>query len=237
MAAKKDIIELKDVSFSYNGEELIENVSLKIYEKDFLGIVGPNGGGKTTLIKLILGLLRPDSGEIKVFGKSPKKGRREVGYLSQFEDIDFNYPITVEQVVMTSTLGNSLFKWFSEKDRMIAEDAMKKMKIFEFKDKMLSELSGGEKQRVFISRAIASKPKIIILDEPTANVDIKMKEDLYRILKEINKGIAVVVVDHNLELISKYAKEVACINKCNFHSLGYHEKGKDIIQRTCGLND
>ncbi len=237
MAAKKSIIELDNVSFSYNGEELIENISLKIYEKDFLGVVGPNGGGKTTLIKLILGLLKPASGEIKVFGKSPKRGRSGIGYLSQFEDIDFSYPITVEQVVMTSTLGSSVFRWFSEKDKAIADNAMKKMKIFDLKDRLLSELSGGEKQRVFISRAIASKPKIIILDEPTANVDIKMKEDLYRILKEINKEIAVVVVDHNLELISKYAKEVACINKCNFHSLGYHEKGKEKIQKMCDLND
>lgn len=229
MAARKDIIELKNVSFSYNGEEIIKNVNLKIYERDFLGVVGPNGGGKTTLIKLILGLLKPDSGEIKVFGKSPKRGRREIGYLSQFEDVDFNYPITVEQVIMASTLGNSLFKRFSEEDRKTAKDAMKKMKILGLKDKMLSELSGGEKQRVFISRAIASNPKVIILDEPTANIDIKMKEGLYRILKEINKEIAVVIVDHNLELISKYAKEVACINKCSFRSLAYHERGKDKI--------
>lgn len=230
-------MELKDVSFGYRGENVVENVSLKIFEKDFLGIVGPNGGGKTTMIKLMLGLLRPDSGKIEVFGKSPKKGRKHIGYLSQFKDIDFGYPITVLQVVMMSTLGGSPFRWLSEKDRKIAEGALRKMKILDLKDRMLGELSGGEKQRVFIARAIASNPKIVILDEPTANVDIRMKESLYSLLEEINKDIAVVVVDHNLEFITKYAREVACINKCSFHSLKYHQIGKEKIKETCDMND
>lgn len=231
-----EIIELKDVSFSYDNENLIQNISLKIFEKDFLGIVGPNGGGKTTIIKLILGLLEPDSGKIQIFGKTPKKGRKDIGYLSQFEDIDFDYPATVLQVVMMSTLGSSPFKWFSSKDRKVAEDALRKMKILKLKDRMLSELSGGEKQRVFIARALASNPKVIILDEPTASVDISMKESLYDLLKEINREIAVVVVDHNIELISKYAKEVACINKCSFRSLKYHQIDKEKIKKACDIN-
>ncbi len=221
------IISLKNVSFNYaNGRKLLENVSLNVFEKDFVGIVGPNGGGKTTLIKLMLGLLKPLKGEISVFGLPPEKGRVHIGYLSQHENIDFDFPITVREIVLTSRLGNKLFKKYSWKDFEIVDFALKKMNLMHLKDKNLNKLSGGEKQRVFVARALASKPRVLILDEPLANVDIFIQKELYEILTELNKEMAIIVVDHNIEMLSKYVKEIACVNKCLINSVDYHKVKK-----------
>ncbi len=232
---RKEIVTLKDVSFSYDGKEFLDGINLSIYEDDFLGVIGPNGGGKTTLIKLILGILEPDSGEIRVFGKIPKAGRREIGYLSQFESIDFDFPITVMEIVMLSRLGNSVFKKYSKKDKKAAEGALRSLKIWNLRDRKLNELSCGEKQRVFVARALANKPKLLILDEPLANLDMSMQESFYGILKELNKAVAIAVVDHNLDMLSKYVKEVACINKCNSHGIRYHGLDSMRMKKVCEI--
>jgi zinc transport system ATP-binding protein len=219
----KEIVSIENVSFNYSGEKLLENVSLKIYEKDFVGIVGPNGGGKTTLLKLILGLIKPINGKITVFNLSPVKGRTNIGYLSQHENIDFDFPVTVKEIVLMSRMQNKLFKKYSEKDLIAVENALNKMKLIDLKNRNLNELSGGEKQRVFIARALASNPKLLILDEPLNNVDIFIQKDLYEILIELNKEMAIIVVDHNTEMLSKYVKEIACVNKCMINSVDYHK--------------
>ncbi|MBN2127615.1 MAG: ABC transporter ATP-binding protein [Candidatus Diapherotrites archaeon] len=219
----KEIVSIENISFNYSGEKLLENVSLKIYEKDFVGIVGPNGGGKTTLLKLILGLLKPVKGKITVFNSTPLKGRTKIGYLSQHEYIDFDFPVTVKEIVLMSRMQNKLFKNYSEQDLIAAENALNKMKLLEMKGKKLNELSGGEKQRVFIARALASNPELLVLDEPLNNVDIFIQKDLYELLVELNKEMAIIVVDHNTEMLSKYVKEIACVNKCMINSVDYHK--------------
>lgn len=230
---RKEIIKIENVSFSYGTEEFLKDITLPIYDDDFLGIIGPNGGGKTTLLKLILGLLEPQKGKIFVFGKSPKKARKEIGYLSQFKDIDFDFPITAYEVVLLSRVGNKLVKRFSKADKEAAEKSMKELDIWKYKDKKLNELSGGEKQRVFVARALANKPKLLILDEPMSNLDISIQESFYKILKTLNKKIAIVMVDHDLEMLSKYAKEVVCVNKCNTHTLRYHDASSLKMREMC----
>jgi zinc transport system ATP-binding protein len=219
---RKEIIKLEEVTFSYGKKEFLKDINLSIYEDDFLGIIGPNGGGKTTLLKLILGLIEPKKGYISIFGKSPRKARHEIGYLSQFKNIDFDFPIIVHEIVLLSRIGNKLIKRYSEEDREVVKKSMKELGIWNLRDKRLNELSGGEKQRVFVSRALANEPKVLLLDEPMSNLDIHIQEGFYKILKELNKKIAIVIVDHDLEMVSKYAKEVVCVNKCKTHALRYH---------------
>lgn len=230
---RKEIIKIDKVCFRYGKDEFLKNISLSIYEDDFLGIIGPNGGGKTTLLKLILGLLEPKKGKISVFGKSPKKARKDIGYLSQFKNIDFDFPITAQEIVLLSRVGSNLIKKYSKKDVELAEKAMKSLGILNLKNKKLNELSGGEKQRVFVARALVNEPKILLLDEPMSNLDINIQEEFYKILKKLNKKIAIVIVDHDFEMVSKYAKEVVCVNKCNTHALRYHDADSLKMKELC----
>lgn len=230
---RKEIIKLEKVNFSYGKEEFLRDITLPIYEDDFLGIIGPNGGGKTTLLKLILGLLEPKKGKISVFGKSPKNARHEIGYLSQFKNIDFDFPVTAHEIVLLSRVGDNLFKRYSKEDKEAVKKSMKELGIWNLRDKKLNELSGGEKQRVFVARAIANDPKVLILDEPMSNLDIHIQEEFYKILKGLNKKIAIVIVDHDLEMVSKYAKEIVCVNKCNTHALRYHDADSLSMKEIC----
>jgi zinc transport system ATP-binding protein len=230
---RKEIIKLEKVTFSYGKEEFLKAITLPIYEDDFLGIIGPNGGGKTTILKLILGLLEPEKGKIRVFGKSPKKARNEIGYLSQFKNIDFDFPVTAHEIVLLSKVGDKLIKRYSKEDKEAVRKSMKELGIWNLRDKKLNELSGGEKQRVFVARALANEPKVLILDEPMSNLDIHIQEEFYKILKELNNKIAIVIVDHDLEMVSKYAKEVVCVNKCNTHALRYHDADSLQMKEMC----
>ncbi len=232
---RKEILKISNVSFSYNKTELLKNINFSIYEDDFLGIIGPNGGGKTTLLKLILGLLKPKTGKITIFGKSPVKNREKVGYLSQFKDVDFDFPITAFEIVMLSRVGKNLIKRYNDRDKQAAEKALKKLKIWDLRSKKLNELSGGEKQRVFVARALANDPKILILDEPTANLDMHIQRELYEILKELNKKIAIVIVDHDLGMLAKYSKEVVCVNKCKTHATRYHKADSLRMKEMCDV--
>lgn len=228
----KEIIDLENVSFDYNRHELLRDINLTVYDKDFLGIIGPNGGGKTTLLKLMLGLLKPTKGKITVFGKRPQLGREYLGYLSQFKGIDFDFPITVHEIVLLSRTSG-LMKFYSQKDKKAAEKALKTLDLWNLRNRMLNELSGGEKQRVFVARALANRPKALILDEPMANLDIHMQEEFYKILQELNKNLAIVIVDHDFEMLAKYAKEIACVNKCHTHTVKYHDMDSKKMREMC----
>lgn len=227
---KKEIISLKGVSFSYGREELLRDVGLSVKEGEFVGIIGPNGGGKTTLLKLILGELEPDKGTIRVFGKVPKEGRKGIGYLSQFKGIDFDFPITVEEVVLLSRIGGDMFKHYGAEDRDAAQKAMGRMGILHLRGRKLNELSGGQKQRVFVARALAGNPEALVLDEPMANMDMHIQESFYGILKELNKEMPIVIVDHDLEMVSGYASRIVCVNRCSAHTVKSHGIGKEKMR-------
>lgn len=220
------IVSLQDVSFSYQNVPVLQNVNLKIEEKDFLGIIGPNGGGKTTLLKLILGLLKPDSGTIQVFGENPRKGRKSIGYIPQLFSFDFDFPISVMEVVLMGRLGKRrLGRKYSKRDVQICMEALKKVGMEEFAHRQISELSGGQRQRVFIARALATEPKLLLLDEPVSSVDTQWQNTFYEMLRALSEEIAIVLVSHDVGVISTHIDEIACVNG----EVHYHGPTKDGV--------
>ncbi len=205
-------IQIDQVSFAYTQRAILENVSLAVGRHDFASIVGPNGGGKTTLLKLILGLIPPDSGNIRVFGKLPEQARHKIGYMPQYAHLDMDFPATVLDVVLMGRLNRARF-WFSRKDKIQAEQAIERVDLKAFSKTGFNELSGGQKQRALIARALCSDPAILLLDEPTANVDNKTEQTLFELLRELNRDMTILLVSHDLGFVSKYVKSVICVNK------------------------
>lgn len=229
------VLKFEHVSFAYSDEPVLEDVSFSIARGDFLGIVGPNGGGKTTLLKLALGLLPPDRGTITVLGQNPLHSRTRIGYVPQFTKVDLDFPISVMDVVLMGRLtAQRLFGRYSPADKAVALAAMEAVEIAELKDRPIGQLSGGQRQRVFIARALASEPEVLFLDEPTASVDSRVEKDLYELLKELNKKLTIVLVTHDLGVISAYVNKVACVNRrlvCHPIQALTHEVLLDIYNR------
>jgi len=207
-------IEIRNVFFSYEKEVILENVNISIRKGDFAGIVGPNGGGKTTLLKLILGRLKPDRGEIKVFGNDPKKSYLRIGYMPQHAYLDMLFPVSVMDVVLMGRLGRRFGGRYSKKDRQAAETALEEMKIISMAERHFSELSGGQRQRTLIARALCSEPELLLLDEPTANVDPEVEETFFDILKNLNKRMTILIVSHDIGFVSQKVKSAICVNRC-----------------------
>ncbi|MBW1668722.1 MAG: ABC transporter ATP-binding protein [Deltaproteobacteria bacterium] len=220
---KKYAIEFKNVYFSYGKTEVLKEVTFALEQGDFLGIIGPNGGGKTTLLKLMLGLLRPDKGQILVLGEEPLKARHKVGYVPQSMDFNLGFPISAMEVVLMGRLGASrIGRRYSEEDKQKARRALERVGMWEYRHMPVGSLSGGQRQKVFIARALATEPKILFLDEPTASVDPDFQTDLYDFLKELNAEATIVVITHDIGVVSSYMKSIACVNK----HLIFHEAGK-----------
>jgi len=213
------IVEIKDLDFAYNGDTVLKDVNLTVRQKDFIAIIGPNGGGKTTLLKLVLGLLTPMKGTIRVDGKSPQEASPCIGYVPQDVHTNRSFPITVLDVVLMGKLDPK--KRRSRRpaaNRRDALAALDRMEMAAHAEKKIGQLSGGQRQRVFIARALLSQPKLLLLDEPTTNIDTKGQADFYRLLTELNQDITVMVVSHDLLAISRYVKSVACVNiKLHYH--------------------
>ncbi len=208
------VISIRDVTFSYSGPRVLEGVSLDVGEGEFLGVVGPNAGGKSTLLKLILGLLQPVSGSIEVLGQRPQVVSRRVGYVPQYPAFGRDFPITVEQVVLMGRLGNSgWFGGYGKEDHRIAHRAMVETEVAALARRQISTLSGGQLQRVLVARALACEPSILILDEPTANIDMRVETDIFDLLKQLNRRMTIIVVSHDVGFISRYVDRVACLNR------------------------
>ena len=208
------VIEFEEVSFSYNGSPVLKDVSLAVEELEFLSIVGPNGGGKTTIFKLILGLVKPDSGKVTVFGQPPARVRSRIGYVPQHASLDPLFPVSVMDVVLMGRLGNGRgFGFFHGRDRAAAREALEKVELYEFSGRSFSELSGGQQQRVLIARALVSEPELLLLDEPTSNIDTAIETEFYEILKKLNEKMTVILVTHDLGFVSRYVNSVACVNR------------------------
>ncbi len=205
-------ITFKNLSFFYNKRQILEDVNLQVKKGEFASIVGPNGGGKTTLLKLMLGLIKPDRGRVLVFGTSPEQARGKIGYMPQYAHLDMNFPATVLDVVLMGRLAKKKF-WFSKDDKKTALFAIDEVDMASYIHTGFSELSGGQKQRVLIARALCSKPSILLLDEPTANVDHETEESLFSILKKLNTNMTILLVSHDLGFVSKYVKSVICVNR------------------------
>ncbi len=215
----KEIIRLEHVSFDYGDHRVLEDINLKVYEDDFLGIIGPNGGGKSTLLKIILGLLAPREGKVFLFNKSPNEGRKHVGYVPQHTLVDRTFPICVKQVVLSGRIGFTDFlRRYSKKDKQIADKVMKIMGIKEIRNTQIGELSGGQLQRTLIARALSTEPELLLLDEPTSSIDVQAETDFYDFLHGLSEKMAIVLVTHDTGAISSHVKTIACINK----TLHYH---------------
>lgn len=212
--AQQPIIELKKVSFSYNGIPVLKDVNLMVHERDFLSVVGPNAGGKTTLLKLILGLLKPTRGTVRVFGQPPAKVRSRIGYMPQHASLDLLFPVSVLDVVLMGRLGNrKQLGLYSREDKEMGVEALQRMEMYDMRHRPFADLSGGQRQRVLIARALASDPDLLLLDEPTSNVDLAIETELYDLLQELNEKVTVVLVTHDLGFVSRYVKSVACVNR------------------------
>ncbi len=205
-------IILDNISFAYKQLNVLENVDLVIKKGEFASIVGPNGGGKTTLLKLILGLLKPNKGRITIFGKPPDQVRQRLGYMPQYAHLDMAFPASVMDVVLMGRLKKSSL-WFSKKDRTAVFNAINEVGMSDFVNTGFNELSGGQKQRILIARALCNSPDILLLDEPTANVDIQTEENLFSILQKLNSKMTILLVSHDLGFVSQYVKSVICVNR------------------------
>lgn len=207
---KNKLVEIKDLSVSYDREVILEGATLDICQSDFLGVIGPNGGGKTTLIKTLLGLVKPDSGKIKFHIPVSK-----VGYLPQINQVDKRFPITVLDVVRSGKSGSKSFNPFKKNtvDTEFAEKLLSEMGIIDIRHKAIGELSGGQMQRVFLCRSLMNQPELLILDEPDTFVDNHFESELYEKLKELNNRMAIVLVSHDVGTISFYVKTIACVNR------------------------
>ena len=225
------IIEIKNLSAGYDNRTVLHDINLTIYERDFLGIIGPNGGGKTTLIKCILGLLKPTTGEILYHSCPPSPSeiancqlstvncQLSMGYLPQYSSIDRKFPITVEEVILSGLSSKKpLASRFTARHREKASAVIARMGLEGMEQRAIGALSGGQLQRALLGRAIISDPQVVILDEPSTYIDKRFEARLYELLAEINKDCAIILVSHDIGTVLQQVKSIACVNE----TLDYH---------------
>jgi len=216
--AAKELVRFEDVWVHFDGVSILEGINLSIKSNDFLGIIGPNGGGKTTLLKVILGLIKPSRGKVSVMGQPPFKGRKFIGYISQFNLFDRDFPISVFDVVLMGRYSRmGLFHRYTEEDKRTAFEVLKTVEMLDYKERHVGRLSGGEQQRVFIARALVANPKLLLLDEPTASIDPDMQAEFYELLDRLKERMAIVLVSHDISAVSIYVSEIACLNRQLFY--------------------
>jgi len=208
------VIELESVSCLLSGRKVLDGVDLKVREGDLYAVIGPNGGGKTTLLKVILGLLPASSGTVRVFGTTPREARSRIGYVPQYRTFDFHYPVTVEEMVLSGRLGHipGPVRRFSQEDREAARKALDRTGIIHLSRRPICDLSGGEQQRAIIARALVGDPDLLILDEPMVYVDMPTEVQLFDMLEDLLKEITVLLVTHDIGAISTNVTRVACLN-------------------------
>ncbi len=219
-AARELIARLEGVHFAYPTEKggsripVLEDVSLDIYGDDFLGIIGPNGAGKTTLLKLLLGLIEPQSGRITVFGRRPAEVRQWIGYVPQHARVDTSVPASVLDVVLAGRISQSRWGFrYSRADREAALEALRQTGVADLAGRALGTLSGGQRQRVLIARALVSRPRLLLLDEPTAGIDPAVERNLTDLLHQLNHSLPIAIVSHDIGFVSRHLKRVACLNR------------------------
>lgn len=229
------LVEISHLYTGYNEETVLRDINLTVYQDDFIGLIGPNGGGKTTLLKTILGLLPPKKGSVSVMGQPPKRGRSHIGYVPQVAVYDSDFPISVQDVVRMGRLSpKRLFKPYNDEDDAIVHERLAWVDMLKHKDRALRELSGGQRQRIYIARALATQPDLLLLDEPTNSVDTEAQQHIYELLNEINQhGVTILLVSHDLNTISSHVKTIACLNR-ELHYHGEKEITPEMLQAAYG---
>ena len=220
------VIDVSNVSFAYDKDLILEDINLTVQKEDFLAIIGPNGGGKSTLLKVILGILKPKKGTVKVLGKEPSKNLSHIGYVPQNTNVNTDFPIRVIEVVMMGHVGGKrpLFG-YGQDEIACAMGALAQVGMEAYADQKIGSLSGGQRQRVMIARALCAHPSILILDEPTASIDVAGQRDIYELLRVLSASVTIIVVSHDISVILEYANKAAHINKTlSYHDISNKEK-------------
>lgn len=229
-------IQIENLNFSYGPISVLENAQLSLGNKEFVSIVGPNGGGKTTLLKIILGLLEPQSGSVSIFGEAPMVGRKLIGYLPQYSNLDSKFPVTALDVVLMGRLGKTRkLGFYTKTDHEAARTMLARVGLDTLYNRPLNALSGGQKQRVLIARALVSEPKLLLLDEPTSSLDDYVEQELFDLLQELNKELTIVVVSHDVAYVSRYVEKVICVNR-EVHTHPVSEIDENIIHDMYGAH-
>ncbi len=218
-----NLVEVEGLEFSYDREPVLQDVNLRIEEREFVAIIGPNGGGKSTLVKILMGELTPQKGRVEILGKEPRNARDEIGYVPQNTNVNLDFPIRVLDVVM---MGNPRrhrdhVRWwerlfpvrYNDVERRCAHGTLEQVGMAEFLERRIGDLSGGQRQRVMIARALCTHPRILILDEPTSSIDAQGQKQIYALLKELSRELSVIVVSHDLSVITEYADKVVYVNR------------------------
>lgn len=208
------IIQIEGISASYDNKTILSQVNLSVYEKDFLGIIGPNGGGKTTLIKCILGLHQPDEGKVHFYKNGKNVPEINIGYLPQYNNIDKKFPISVYEVILSGlSKQKSIFRRYTREHHEQVREIISQMGLEELEERAIGQLSGGQLQRTLLGRALISNPEVVILDEPNTYIDKRFEAKLYSLLEEINKERAIILVSHDIGTVLKNVKTIACVNE------------------------
>ncbi len=215
------IVEITEMCYSHRGVDILHDINFRVYQGDFISIIGPNGGGKTSLLKIILGIWKPSRGSVTVKGHSPSLHEMAIGYVPQHVNHNLSFPATALDVVM---MGH-----YNPKKRFVrngtaakkkeAREVMERLGVGEFADRKIAALSGGQRQRVLIARALIANPELLVLDEPTASIDTKGQTEFYELLRELNKELTILMVSHDLMIVASYAKSIACLNR----RMHYHQ--------------
>jgi len=217
-----NIVEIKHLNFGYESSRLIlSDVNLEIKAGESCCIVGPNGGGKSTLLRLLLGLISPNSGTLRIFGEEPQKSRGKIGYMPQYHQLDPAFPVTAFEVALMGRMRRNFCLRYSKADRDIAMDSLNELKIANLSNMSFASLSGGQRQRVLIARALACRPELLLLDEPTANIDPGAEGDFYDTLDRLRKRMTILTVSHDLGFVNKEIDKVICVNReVSIHNAG-----------------
>lgn len=217
------VLSARGLWAGYDGEPVIYDVNLDLYDRDYVGIIGPNGGGKSTLVKALVGLLPPMRGVVEIMGEDIATGRSHVGYVPQNISFDHDFPIRVWDAAMMGRLSHrGLMRRYTAQDRVAVRRALSRVEMLDLADRPLGALSGGQRQRVYVARALATEPSILLLDEPTASVDPEVRGQIYDLLSALNEEIAIVMISHDMGAISTYVKTIGCMN----HKLFYSREGQ-----------
>ena len=214
------IIQIEHLAAGYDGKQVLNDINLTVFQDDYLGIIGPNGGGKTTLMRLILGLMKPTAGDIRYFKDGKEVKEITMGYLPQYNALDRQFPISVYEVVLSGlSKTKGLFSRYTKAQHQQVLDTLDRMQLTDLKDRHIGALSGGQLQRVLLARAIVSKPDVVILDEPNTYIDRRFQKQMYEMLEQINKECAIIIVSHDIAEVLNNVKHIACVN----HHLHYHD--------------
>ena len=213
------IIQIEHLAAGYEGKQVLHDINLTVYSDDYLGIIGPNGGGKTTLMRVILGLMKPTEGSIRYYRNGEEVKEITMGYLPQYNVLDKQFPISVYEVVLSGlSKSKGLFARYTQAQHQQVCDTLDRMQITDLQDCHIGSLSGGQLQRVLLARAIVSKPDVMILDEPNTYIDRRFQKQMYEMLEQINKDCAIIIVSHDIAEVLNNVKHIACVN----HHLHYH---------------